>query len=440
MPSPFACNIAQSIERHAIMPPAALKDGSKTRVLVALSGGADSVALLRVMLELGYLCEAAHCNFHLRGAESNRDEDFCAGLCRSLGVRLHRVDFHTADYAREHSISIEMAAREQRYAFFHRLKEEGGFDCVAVAHHRDDNVETILLNMVRGTGLRGLAGMPRRNGNVVRPLLDMSRQQIIDYLSGLGQDFVTDSSNLVADVKRNVVRLKLLPLLRELNPSIEDTLLSNADHAREAQKFIEQHTYINKVELADGSMSINIADVKEHIALHELLRPLGFTPTQISDIWQQRHGQSGAVWHSATHELLRDRERFIVRKCESARVRECEVESRIVDISDIKEISRDPRTAMLDADKVGDHLEVRHVRKGDWFVPYGMKGRKLVSRYMIDHKFTAFQKEHQLVVTNGTDIVWLVGERPSEKFKVMEGKTKRVLILTAANHKKQAEM
>ncbi len=434
MSSLFAQTVAQDIERNAVMPP------NGARVLVALSGGADSVALLRCLLELGYRCEAAHCNFHLRGAESDRDENFCISLCRDLGVRLHRADFHTADYARKHALSIEMAAREQRYDFFRRLIDKEGYDCVAVAHHRDDNVETILLNMVRGTGLRGLAGMPRRNGNVVRPLLDMSRQQIIDYLSGLGQDFVTDSSNLVADVKRNVVRLKLLPLLRELNPSIEDTLLSNADHAREAQQFIEQHTYINKVELADGSMSINIADVKEHIALHELLRPLGFTPTQISDIWQQRHGQSGAVWHSATHELLRDRERFIVRKCESARVRECEVESRIVDISDIKEISRDPRTAMLDADKVGDHLEVRHVREGDWFVPYGMKGRKLVSRYMIDHKFTAFQKEHQLVVTNGTDIVWLVGERPSEKFKVMEGKTKRVLILTAANHKKQAEM
>ena len=186
MPTPFPQIIALSIERHAVMPPAALKDGSKTRVLVALSGGADSVALLRVMLELGYLCEAAHCNFHLRGAESDRDEVFCASLCRSLGVRLHRVDFHTADYAREHGISIEMAAREQRYAFFRRLKEEGSFDCVAVAHHREDNVETILLNTVRGTGLRGLAGMPRRNGDVVRPLLDVSRRQILDYLNELG--------------------------------------------------------------------------------------------------------------------------------------------------------------------------------------------------------------------------------------------------------------
>ena len=415
MPSPFACNIAQSIERHAVMPPAALKDGSKTRVLVALSGGADSVALLRVMLELGYLCEAAHCNFHLRGAESDRDEDFCARLCRSLGVRLHRVDFHTADYAREHSISIEMAAREQRYAFFHRLKEEGGFDCVAVAHHRDDNVETILLNMVRGTGLRGLAGMPRRN---------------VDYLNELGQDFVTDSSNLVADVKRNVVRLKILPLLRELNPSIEDTLLSNADHAREVQQFVEQHTYINKVRLADGSISINLTDIKEHLALYELLHPMGFTPAQISDIWQRRNGQSGAMWHSATHDLLRNRDSLVVREKRAYdTAKKAQIESRIVDISEIKEISRDPRVAMLDADKVGNRMEVRHVREGDWFVPYGMKGRKLVSRYMVDCKMSAFQKERQLVVTNGKDIVWLVGQRPDDRFKIVEGQTTRVLCL-----------
>ncbi len=430
MPTPFPQIIAQSIERHAIMPPAALKDGSKTRVLVALSGGADSVALFRVMLELGYQCEAAHCNFHLRGAESDRDEGFCANLCRSLGVMLHRVDFHTADYAREHGISIEMAAREQRYAFFHRLKEEGGFDCVAVAHHRDDNVETILLNTVRGTGLRGLTGMPRRNGDVVRPLLDVSRRQILDYLNELGQDFVTDSSNLVADVKRNVVRLKLLPLLRELNPSIEDTLLSNADHAREVQQFVEQHTYINKVRLADGSMSISLTDVKEHLALYELLHPMGFTPAQISDIWQRRNGQSGAVWHSATHDLLRNRDCLVVREkgaCDSEET--AQIESRIVDIGEIKEISRDPRVAMLDADKVGNRMEVRHVREGDWFVPYGMKGRKLVSRYMVDCKMSAFQKERQLVVTNGKDIVWLVGQRPDDRFKIVEGQTTRVLCL-----------
>ena len=204
----FMQRVSATIAEHSLLRPASSEEPGI--VLVALSGGADSVALLRCMLELGYKCEAAHCNFHLRGKEADRDEEFCSELCRQLGVRLHRRDCDTRGYSTEHKVSIEMAARELRYDFFRQLAEEEGLEAVAVAHHRDDNAETILLNIVRGTGLRGLAGMPYKNGNIVRPLLNVSRQDILDYLRELGQDFVTDSTNQVADVKRNVVRLKLL--------------------------------------------------------------------------------------------------------------------------------------------------------------------------------------------------------------------------------------
>ena len=163
-------------------------------------------------------------------------------------MKLHKADFQTADYAKQHGISIEMAAREQRYAFFRKLMALGKYVAVAVAHHRDDNAETILLNIVRGTGLQGLAGMAYKRGDIVRPLLDVSRQEILDYLHEIGQEFITDSTNLTPDVKRNFIRLRVIPLLRELNPAIKDTLLQNATIAREAQSFLSRQTNnINKV-------------------------------------------------------------------------------------------------------------------------------------------------------------------------------------------------
>ena len=439
MQANFLERVSATIKKHRLFP--AAKSSPQGEVVVALSGGADSVALLRSLLALDYRVAAAHCNFQLRGGESDRDEAFVKALCKRLGVTLHTRSFDTVAYAREHGLSIEMAARELRYGFF---REIGG--TVAVAHHRDDNVETILLNMVRGTGLKGLTGMPYRNGSVVRPLLDVSRRDILDYLGELGQDFVTDSSNMVADVKRNVVRLRLMPLLRELNPSVEDTLLGNADRLRDVQHYVEQQAqHIVREEDGNGIITIRKDRVGAQVLLFEALRPLNFAPVQIEEIWQTLDGQPGAIWRSATHELLRDRDALIVKSLQDSDGPDAPLAPdnlggglswRIASIEELGSVSRDPMTAWLDADSVGGSLEVRRVRQGDSFVPFGMKGRKLISRYMIDHKFTAFQKEQQLVVTNGTDIVWLVGERPSEKYKIVEGKTKRVLILTASKHNK----
>ncbi|MBP5361056.1 MAG: tRNA lysidine(34) synthetase TilS [Bacteroidaceae bacterium] len=439
MDNPFLLRVAQTISNHSLLPPAS---ACGEAVLVALSGGADSVALLRALLELGYRCEAAHCNFHLRGQESDRDEAFVCDLCQRLGVKLHTADFHTADYARKRGISIEMAAREQRYAFFRQLVADNHYAAVAVAHHRDDNAETVLLNIIRGTGLQGLTGMPYRNNDIVRPLLDTGRQDIADYLHRLGQDYVTDSTNLTPDVKRNAVRLKLMPLLRELNPAITDTLLQNAAIARDAQQFIASHAYnIDKVEQPDGSIAIRKQDIGRQVLLFELLHPLGFTPAQIHDIWQGLDEQPGAVFRSPTHELLRDRETIIIRRLEKAdewpevafKAGEdatlCgqRLSTRIVSAAEVSEISTDPHKACLDADKVGSRLCLRLSRQGDRFIPYGSRGSKLVSRYMIDHKFSAFQKERQLVLTNGADIVWLVGQRTDDRYKVVK-ETKNILI------------
>ena len=204
--------------------------------LVALSGGADSVALLRILLDLGYDIEAAHCNFHLRGEESNRDELFVKNLCQRLDIKLHLIHFDTTEYAALHQVSIEMAARDLRYGYFSQLLKDIGASTVCVAHHRDDAVETLLMNLLRGSGIHGLTGIRPHNGHIVRPLLCVSRQEIEDYLRSIGQDNVTDSTNLQPDVLRNKVRLQLLPLLEQLNPGASDNIARSAYYISEAEK------------------------------------------------------------------------------------------------------------------------------------------------------------------------------------------------------------
>ncbi|WP_347030861.1 tRNA lysidine(34) synthetase TilS, partial [Bacteroides intestinalis] len=204
------------------------------KILVTLSGGADSVALLRLLLDMGYTCEAAHCNFHLRGDESVRDEMFVRELCLQLVVPLHVQHFQTMEEAEKRHISIEMAARELRYAWFEQLRLQQGADVIAVAHHKDDSVETLLLNLIRGTGINGLLGIRPKNGNIVRPLLCLDRKEITEYLQEIGQSYVTDSTNLQDEYTRNKIRLNLLPLMQEINPSVKESLLRTSEHLNDA--------------------------------------------------------------------------------------------------------------------------------------------------------------------------------------------------------------
>ena len=204
-------------------------------VLVGLSGGADSVALLGVLVRLGYPCIALHCNFHLRGEESDRDEAFACEFAESLEVPFHKIDFDTISYAGERHLSIEMAARELRYAWFEEMRERLGGQATAVAHHRDDNVETVLMNLIRGTGIRGMSGIRPRNGFIVRPLLCVSREDILAWLADQGYAYMVDSTNLSDAYTRNFIRLNVLPLLEEINPSARNTIARSAEHLSAAE-------------------------------------------------------------------------------------------------------------------------------------------------------------------------------------------------------------
>ena len=394
--------------------------------LVALSGGADSVALLRVMMALGYRVEAAHCNFHLRGNESDRDEQFAKNLCYSSDVPLHLIHFDTAEYASLHQVSIEMAARELRYSYFRQLRHDIGAETVCVAHHRDDAVETLLMNLLRGAGIHGLTGIRPRNGDIVRPLLCVSRQEILQYLDSIGQDYVIDSTNLQPDVLRNKVRLNLLPLLEQMYPGASENIARSAYYLSEAEKVYNAEM----ANLTPREKRSILSAPSPLCLLHEWLSPLGFNRSQIDQILASLNGESGREFVSPTHILIIDRESVVVEPVSAPlkplvipepgtyRIDET-AKIRIEEVGVEAGISRDPSIATLDAATVRFPLTLRTVEPGDSFQPFGMEGRKLVSDFLTDRKINLLAKRRQRVVVDASGaIVWLVGLRTDHCFRV----------------------
>ena len=426
------------------------------KYIVALSGGADSVSLLFVLKhlehELGIGVEAAHCNFHLRGAESVRDEEFCKQLCERLSVPLHLIHFDTQAYADLHRVSIEMAARDLRYGYFENLRRDIEAQDICVAHHRDDSVETVLLNLVRGTGLRGLRGIQPRNGNIIRPLLSLSREDIVQYLDALGESYVTDSTNLHNDVKRNKIRLDVMPLLRELNPSVSQSIFESSLRVGEALKVFDEAMKQSIADVTATSPShhltispphhlvISVERLKQQpspeYTLHEILSSYGFTSAQIEQIYGSLDTCSaGKIIASDSHELAFDRGSLLVQPrtnvadaVRSMRIPETgtyvfsdslKIKVAAEDCGDDYVPSRAADCVCLDASDIKFPLTLRHIEQGDRFVPFGMNGMKLVSDYLTDRKKNVFEKRAQLVVTDAQQrIVWLVGERTDNRFRI----------------------
>lgn len=427
----FKEKVKNCIARHELL-------GREHPVLVALSGGADSVALACVLQDLGYKIEAAHCNFCLRGAESDRDEAFVTDFCQRRKIVLHRRCFSTHAYAHEHHVSIEMAARTLRYDFFEQLLQERELDSVAVAHHREDNTETVLLNLLRGTGIRGLRGIQYRNGKVVRPLLDVSRQEIEDYLAECHQDYVTDSTNLQDEVQRNKIRLNVMPRMREIYPNADESIHQGARRLNDAFRIYEYGMDLLMQQVVQGNRilleELNRTPAPETV-LYEILSRMDFNPAQVAAIYEQQGGESGKVYESATHRLLRDREALVfekkaVRPARLEKVLPLEGIMRVTDdvtflisrssYSSGGPLPREKNVICMDLDKVEFPLVVRTPQTGDRFMPFGMKGMKLVSDFLTDLKKNVFEKERQLLVCSGDKIAWVVGERPDDRFRVTE--------------------
>lgn len=399
------------------------------KILVALSGGADSVALLRLLISLGYTCEAAHCNFHLRGKESDRDEAFVHQLCTEQQVPLHSVHFETKRIAEERRISIEMAARDLRYEWFEKVRIACGATVIAVAHHQDDSVETLLLNLIRGTGINGLRGIRPKNGYIVRPLLCLSRKDIIDYLNSIGQDYVTDSTNLQDEYIRNKIRLNLIPMMQEINPSVKESIFNTAEHLSDAAVLYKRCIKESKLRVqTEKGICIDalMQEPAPKTLLFEILHPLGFNATQINDLYHALNGQPGKVFMADGWRVLKDREQLLIEPLKEATPPVLEIKEYIYTPDFV--IPRDKETACFDADKLLHPLSLRLWQQGDSFVPFGMKGRKKVSDYLTNLKLPLSHKEQKWVLCCGEDIVWLVEERTDNRFRVDEN-TKRVLII-----------
>ena len=476
MRHPFEDKIGDFITRHQLL-------NSRHRYLVALSGGADSVCLLRVLYSLGYEVEAVHCNFHLRGKESDRDEQFCEQLCKEQNTPFHRVHFDTQTFADLHHLSIEMAARELRYQYFHQLSQSIDIQGVCVAHHLDDNVETVLMNLLRGTGIHGLTGMrpssflPVKTAEgegssvlLLRPLLCVNRREIEDYLADCGATFVTDSSNLVPDVMRNKIRL---PLLHEVNPSASENIALTAERMVRAEELfdeaLQERCQRATVDETDDLKTFRIDELTANeYVLFTCLHRYGFNASLCEDMHASLLSRSGNAlrrneslqWESASHVAVADRGELLVYRMDDPHLAEnlapktlplapaipsdSKAESKPVVydlgamgrfvLSTVEKtrdfiVNKSPDVACLDAEKVQFPLVIRPMMRGDSFQPYGMKGKKLVSDYLTDRKRSLYEKRCQLVMTDAAgQIIWLIGERTASVAAVSEA-TRYVLTI-----------
>lgn len=417
------------------------------RYLVALSGGADSVFLTLVLKELGYDIEAAHCNFHLRGEESNRDECFCRKFCEENGIKLHVSHFDTYGFAKLRKMSIEMAARHLRYSYFNQLVVNIGASATCVAHHQDDSVETVLLNLIRGTGIHGLTGIKPKNGKIVRPLLCVTRFDVEAALNEIKQSYVTDSTNLINDVVRNKIRLNILPLMKEINPSVSDSIATTALRVSEAANALDvivKDVSETAVEyFSDGSTRINAERLSacpaSEYVLFNLLKDYTFNSAQIELIHSVMCSKTGRVFTSPTHRLLTDRSYLFVEPLTDKKLRSLAVPETGLYVYDNKtkfkfecfdrtpdfKISKDKRSCFADMSKVKFPLTIKPAATGDRFIPFGMKGSKLVSDYLTDLKVNLFDKRRQLVVADAEGkIIWLVNQRPDNRCRIMDSTTK----------------
>lgn len=428
----------------------------KDRILLGVSGGRDSIALLHVLYRLGYDIVVAHCNFHLRGEESNRDSEFVTKHVQDMDVPFYTIDFDTESYAREHKLSIEMAARNLRYEWFESLIKLTGCKYIAVAHHSDDVVETFLINMTRGTGLNGLTGIKPKNGNVVRPFLGISRKDINDYIFDNGLDYVEDSTNSEVVYVRNKMRNVIIPALETINPSFRASTIQSIENLTRAQNFVMHYVDLLRKDIVEHKGDMDILDIEKIrtapepiYVLYEILKPYGFSSSTVFNIFTCifEEKASGKQFYSNTGlRALRDRNKiFIQMRKEDENMFEDEEDeyeirnvaaffnlhiSFMAEIFDSNNftIVKDKSVCCVDYKKLTFPLTLRKWKQADYFCPFGMKGRKKLSDFFVDQKFSLFEKENTWVLTDGKcgDIIWVVGHRTDNRFRIDE-QTKQIL-------------
>lgn len=416
--------------------------------LVAVSGGIDSVVLLDLLDKAGHSFAIAHCNFRLRGEESDGDEKLVTGLSRKYDVPIYKTTFDTVGYAHDNKISIEMAARELRYRWFETVRTAHHFDFVAVAHHRDDQVETFFLNLARGTGLAGLTGMRPINGKIVRPLLFASRQEIESYCQDNSLEFREDASNKNTDYQRNKVRHVLLPVMETLNPSFREGLIRTMGHLEDAAAIYGQsvrQTWEKVSSKRGNDIMISVPELKLLVPLptylFEFLKPYCFNSFVINDIIASFDGISGKQFLSPTHRLVRDRDSLVLSPLNPESRKQFYLEEGMTEIvspifmkitaiakNENFKIPDSQSVALIDRDKLQFPLLIRKWLPGDYFRPLGMKGLKKISDFFIDSKLSLPEKRDTWIIANGEQVVWIVGHRLDDRYKITSA-TRNILKL-----------
>jgi len=417
------------------------------KLLIAISGGIDSTVLTHLFHKLNFSISLAHCNFSLRGKESNKDEQFIKDLGAKLQIPTFTIKFETEKYATENGISTQMAARDLRYNWFEKISKENKLDYIITAHQKDDVIETFIINLTRATGLDGLTGIPEINGNIVRPFLPFDRNDILIYATKHKLQWREDQSNSSIRYIRNKIRHKIVPILKEINPSLLDTFSKTLENLKGSQQIVKDRVENVRQKVTSiyaNEIHFDVAKIKElsnpTVYLFQLLNEYGFT--EWDDITDLLDAQSGKQVYSKTHRLLKDRQHLILSEINS--IEEISNYKVLENLTEIKNpiklkfekieipfdtkneegkilnelIFDDNNTISIDYNKLKFPLTIRKWQKGDYFFPIGLNGKKKVSKYFKDEKMSIVEKENAWLLTSEDAIVWIIGKRLDDRFKV----------------------
>ncbi len=426
--------------------------GHDDKILLTVSGGVDSMVMMSLFAASGYRFGVAHCNFQLRGQESDEDEALVAEQARRYGVELFNRRFDTQDEMERTGESMEMAARRLRYTWFRSLCDEHGYNVIAIAHHINDSIETFFINMLRGTGLRGLTGISVQAGRIVRPLMFATRKDILDYATAHRIPYREDSSNRSTKYLRNKVRLGIVPMLREINPQFTTVMRRNISRLTDAQTFIDRSVELIRRDAMTeqgGLYTLHVDRIDASLPLgyvvYEILNSMfgfkGDTVDALCHALQQNN--TGRRFYSREWVATIDRGRIVIGRIADEDTCMTQVEQGVLrsycgssvlhyeycDIDMIDSVTTPDNVALVDADKLRFPLTLRRWQQGDWFVPFGMSGRKKVSDFLIDAKVSMAEKSRQFVLLSGDDVVWLVGRRADDRFRLTR-QTENVLKIT----------
>jgi tRNA(Ile)-lysidine synthase len=423
-----------------------LRPGEK--ILLAVSGGIDSMAMTHLFLKSGIEAGIAHCNFSLRQIESDLDEEMVRQFAADNNLEFFSTRFETKKYATENKLSVQMAARELRYRWFESIRSEHGYKSVAVAHNLNDNIETLLINLIRGTGIAGLRGMKPASNNIIRPMLFASRKEIVSYCEKNRITYREDRSNADTKYLRNKIRHQIIPLLKEINPSIESALSETADILMGINEIVNDYISIIRANISEQREDCTVFKIKllnpflgNRAVLFELFKPFGIAEVNPDDLTRIIRGKTGSRLITGSYVILKNRNEIIVSplkvKPEAIMIiykpGHLKMISGIDSVKSLKvtrnfRIPQEPAKACLDADKLSFPLILRKWHPGDFFFPLGMKHKKKLSDYFTDNKYSIFDKENSLILESDGKIVCILGDRIDERFRITED-TKKVLII-----------